>query len=133
MVTYVSRIGFITTNKVLAQSLSSALKDRAGSSFEPFLLLSPGQAELDTQVLQIDVALVDVMDRATGETALPLCKTIRESVPSCRILLLLSQRDKDCKSMVIAAVRENIADDFVFYDASLDYLIAKLSAFCPDS
>ena len=124
-----NKIGFITTNKVLAQSLSSAIKARHDLGFESYLLLNPNQAVLDAEVLKIDIALVDVLNNADCDAILSLCKALRQNVPACRVFILISQEDKSGKSMAIKAVQGKIADDFVFSDASLEYLFAKLSAF----
>lgn len=124
-------IGLITTNKVLAQSLAAAIKSNADLRFEPFLLLNPHQASLDVEVLKIDAAVVDVIEGASKETEMTLsfCKELRNAVPHCRLLLLVSQGDKAGQKMAIDAIRNQVADDFVFYDTSLAYLFAKLAAF----
>lgn len=125
------KIGFITTNKVLAQSLAAAIRNAPGLGLEPFLLLDPHQAPLDAEVLEIDVAVVDVTGGAAKETerALAICKQLRGAAPGCRLLLLASQRDKTGRTAAIAAMKNKVADDFVFYDTSLEYLFAKLAAF----
>lgn len=125
------KIGFITTNKVLAQSLAAAVRNSPALEFEPFLLLNPGQASLDAEVLKIDIAVVDVMDGASKEieTAGSLCEKLRGAVPGCRLLLLVSQDDRTGRKMAIRAMKSKTADDFVFYDTTLEYLFAKLAAF----
>ncbi|MDL2224595.1 hypothetical protein LJC20_00080 [Eubacteriales bacterium OttesenSCG-928-M02] len=125
------RIGFITTNKMLAQSLAAATKNWPQLEFEPFLLLDPGQAILDAVVLKIDIAVVDVIDGTAKETetTLSFCKKLKEAVADCRLLLLVSQDDEVGRNMAIGAIKSNLVDDFVFYDTSLAYLFAKFSAF----
>ncbi|MDL2294829.1 hypothetical protein LJC60_09430 [Ruminococcaceae bacterium OttesenSCG-928-D13] len=125
------KIGFITTNKMLAQSLAAAVKGNPELEFEPFLLLDPQQASLDAEVLKLDVAVVDVIDGAAKETEtlLSFCKRLRMTVPGCRQLLLVSQDDKIGQKMAICAMKSKTVDDFVFYDTSLEYLFAKLAAF----
>jgi len=126
-----TKIGFITTNKVLAQSLLTAIGTRPELEFEPFFLQNPDQAALDVEVLGIDVAVVDVPDGdLRGRAAvLSLCEKLRGASPGCRILLLLPQDAGAGKEMAVSAVKSLAADDFVFYDTSLEYLFAKLSAF----
>lgn len=125
------RIGFITTNKVLAQSLAASMNNNPELGFEPFLLLNPHQTSLDAEVLKIDVAVIDMIDNAKKETGtiLSLCKKLRDAVPTCCLLLFVSQDDRNGRKMAINAMKSKVADDFVFYDTSLDYLFAKLSAF----
>lgn len=125
------KIGFITTNKVLAQSLAAAVKNNPDLRLEPFLLLNYHQATLDAEVLRIDIAVVDVMDVTSKETetALSICKKLRQTVPGCRLFLLVSQDNKKGRKMAVNAIKSRAADDFVFYDTSLEYLFAKLAAF----
>ena len=125
-----TKIGFITTNKLLGQSLSAAINAQPELDFESYLLLNLQQAALDIDVLKIDVAIVDVLDAAAAETktTLELCEKVRRISPNCRILLFLYQDDTLGKQLAVEVVRAQIADDFVFYDTSLEYLFAKLSA-----
>ena len=118
------KIGFVTTNKVLAQSLASAVKSRPGLDFELFLLLNPKQAALDAEILNIETAVVDMADTALEESY----ETLRRAVPDCRLLLLVPQGDKDRRKAAVRAIKSKNADDFVFCDTSLDYLFAKLAA-----
>jgi len=118
------KIGFITTNKVLAQSLAAAAKGRPDLEFEPYLLLNPRQAALDVDVLRLDAAIVDVADGIPVEEAEAFCRGLRGTA-GCRLLLLVP---KAARRMAIRAVKNNAADDFVFYDTSLDYLFTKLAA-----
>ena len=56
------KVALITTNKILAQSLSVVAKSMPDLNFELLLLLNSQQALLDAEVFEIDVALIDVMD-----------------------------------------------------------------------
>jgi hypothetical protein len=118
------KIGFVTTNKVLAQSLAITSRSRRDWAFEPYLLLDPGQAVLDAQVLKLDAAVVDVADAALE--AIP--ETMRRAAPGCRLLLLVPQGNQTGRKEAIRAVQSGFADDFVFCDTSLEYLFAKLAA-----
>lgn len=124
------KIALITTNKILAQSLDLAVKARPGLECEFFLLLDSKQALLDAEVLEVDVALIDI--RACGceeqEAGLPFLGKMHKKLPNCNLLLLLSQEDKMSRNIAIQAKREQIIDDFVFYDTSLKYLFAKLAS-----
>ena len=125
------KIGFISSNKVLVQSLFEAIKSRPELKFETFQLFKLNQVVIDAQVLEIDVAIIDIIDGTSSETAslLVSCRQMRSAVPDCHILFLLSQEDQEGKNVAISAVKEGMVDDFVFYDTSLQYLFAKMSAF----
>jgi len=124
-------IGIITTSRIFAQSFSLIVKERPELEFKLFLLLDPNQALLDAEIIKIDAAVIDITNNASKnfENMLRFCEELRKNIPGCHILLLVSQEDRgDCK-MVIEAVKNKTADDYVFYDASLEYLLAKLAAF----
>ncbi|HZK44593.1 MAG TPA: hypothetical protein VFC73_09970 [Syntrophomonadaceae bacterium] len=125
------KVALITTNKILAQSLAVAIKAMPDLGFEPFLLLNSNQALLDAEILEIDVALIDVMDKGTEqkETLLSFCAALHKRLPVCHLLLLVSQDDLVRREIATEAKKNGIVDDFVFYDASLKYLFAKLAAF----
>ncbi|MCL2107462.1 MAG: hypothetical protein FWH26_10465 [Oscillospiraceae bacterium] len=117
------KIGLVTTNKVFAQSLAAAIKGRPDWGIEPYLLLNPRQAALDAEVLRLDAAVVDMADAAPNETE-AFCRTLRQT-GNCQLLLLVPEAGR---KTAISAVQSKAADDFVFYDTSLDYLFAKLAA-----
>lgn len=127
------KVAIITRNKILAESLQSAIKSMNNLDFELALLLNPGQALLDAEILEIDVALIDIgfMDKGTKdkETALSFCENLHNRLPICQVLLLVSQDDKVNRIMAIEAKKKKIIDDYVFYDTSLKYLLAKLASF----
>jgi len=124
----VKNIGFITTNKVLAQSLAILIKSNPDLELEPFLMLNLGQAALDAEIMGIDIAVVEVIaGMSNGDGAIwTLCNTLRRTVPNCQILLLVQQDDPALQDKVLEAIKNKSVDDFVFCDSSLDYLLAKL-------
>ena len=46
-----------------------------------------------------------------------------------RILLLVRPERAVVRTVAVEAKNAGLADDFVFYDSSLSYLLAKLAAF----
>lgn len=125
------KIALITRNKILAESLAISIEAMADLNFEFFLFLNFQQALLDAEIFEIDIALIDVMcnDIKEKESSLSLCKKLNQSLANCHILLLVSQEDMINRKMAAEAKEEGVIDDFVFYDASLKYLLAKLAAF----
>ena len=65
-----------------------------------------------------------------GETGaaycLTLCALLREEAPACKLLLLCSERNHADIRMAVAAKLDKTIDDFVFYDAGMEYLCSKL-------
>lgn len=125
------KIALISSNKILAQSLSVVAKSMPDLNFELLLLLNSQQALLDAEVFEIDVALIDVMDGdiKEKEKAISFCEKVKKSLPDCRILLLISQDDLASRENATNAKKKQIIEDFVFYDSSLKYLFSKLAAF----
>ena len=124
------KIGFITNNKIFAQSLVASIAKLPDMEFELYLLLNIHQAVLDAEVLSIDVAVVDMVAELSEHTleVEQICENLRHAVPGCRILLLVPQDDTHSRGAALRAVKNKIADDYVFNDLSLAYLLAKLSA-----
>jgi len=124
------KIGFVTRNKVLAQSLSALIKNTPGLGFDPYVLLNHQQAALDAEVLKIDVAVVEMTAGTQDETEmiLFLCEQLRGAAPACRILLLVPQDNKEGRGTAMTVIKRKLADDYVFFDVSLSYLLAKLEA-----
>ena len=124
------KIGFITKNRVLAQSLASLIKGNLDLPFEPFVIQNINQAVMDAEILEINVAVIEMPTGTPEETdkILELCKQLRITAPVCQILLLVPQGNKDGRDLAMSAVNSNIVNDYVFLDTSLDYLLAKLLA-----
>lgn len=59
---------------------------------------------------------------------LSLCAQLRKVTPHCHLMLMCSEGQMEAVHRAIEAKRKGEIDDFVFYDASLDYLIASLQA-----
>lgn len=129
------RIAFITTNKILAQSLEATVEAMVTIQFEFFSLFNFHQVLLDVEILEIDVALIDMglfdaegLSGQDKESLFTLCEKIYKKLPNCRLLLLLSQENQGNRAIASEAKKKQVVDDFVFYDASLKYLLAKLTS-----
>lgn len=118
------KVGFITKNKVLVQSFATAVKAKEEADFQLIPMLGYKQAALDAEVLGADIAIVDG-NHEIG-TALYLCGQLRTAVPGCKLLFLVGQQSRADSEIAVAAKRIGRIDDFLFYDSSLEYLIAKL-------
>jgi hypothetical protein len=125
------KIGLITTNKVLAQSLAASVKSNPDLRLEPFLLLNPHQATMDAEVVGVHIAVIDVVEVTSKEIerALSICKQLRQRIPDCRLLLLVSQDNEEGHKMALDAIKDKIVDDFALYGASLKCFHAKLADF----
>ena len=59
---------------------------------------------------------------------LALCTWLREVTPYCRLMLMCPEGQTEAVHQAVEAKRKGFIDDFVFYDASLDYLSAILQS-----
>jgi len=126
----VKKIGFITKNKILAQSLASLIKSNRDLPLEPYVIKNLEQAAIDVEVFKIDIAVIEMGEEATEEagTIISLCNELRKTSPGCLILLLVPQDIKRSRDEALKAVKTKTVDDYLFLDTSLDYLLAKLLA-----
>jgi len=124
------RIGFISKNKVFAQSLASSIKNNLDLIFVPYVLQNIEQAVLDIGILEIDIAVVEMISEVPKKqnNILSLCSELKQTVPDCKILILVPQENESCCDIAIKAVSTKVIDDYVYLDTSLDYLFAKLLA-----
>ncbi len=75
-----------------------------------------------------NAALIEVAEDGEFDMlyCLALCGRLQEETPECKPLLLCPEEDKAGVTRAANARKEGIIEDFVFYDASADYLISKL-------
>lgn len=59
---------------------------------------------------------------------LTLCGWLREVTPYCRLMLMCPERQRKAVRYAIEAKQRKAIDDFVFYDVSMDYLVASLQS-----
>ena len=62
------------------------------------------------------------------EQAVKICQSLRQDQRSTKILLLVRPEQAVVRKLAVDAKNAGMADDFVFYDSSLTYLLAKLEA-----
>jgi hypothetical protein len=84
-------------------------------------------------ILKPIVALVEVPERYGDpvQDAFNVYDEIKEECPDCQILLMCSEQDKISVAACVEAKQKGRIDDFVFYNASVQYLTAKLEAMLP--
>ena len=77
-----------------------------------------------------DVALVEVPERNGTPVlnALVTCDLIKDARPECKIMLMCPEANKEGVGECIKAKREKRIDDFLFYDATPEFLAAALES-----
>ena len=120
------RILLVMKRKPVAQSLVERLGEEtdvrccAGFDYEEAVDMA---AEVDANVVLVEVSESDLYN---VEYCLKLCRRIRKQLEHCKFLLLCPEQNSDSVMESINAKATGRIDDFAFYEASADYLIAKL-------
>lgn len=116
----------VMKRKALAQGLMRKLQDNS----ELLLVHEPGYASADLafRTLKARVTLIEVAESGECDVlyCLDLCARLRKETPGCKLLLMCPEQDKLCIEKAVQAKQEGDIDDFIFYDASIDYLASKL-------
>jgi len=115
--------------KAIAQSLAQKLRDAPDLRlvFEP----SHSHARAAVRAHGACAALVEVAESGGSHgvsDCLELCARLREEAPQCKLLLMCPEQDNEAVARAVEAKRAGRIDDFVFYDASMDYVASKLLA-----
>ena len=119
---------FISSNKMLGQGLSAAFQSKPELDFLWTAQLNYPQAIVGIDIFLADVVILDIADQADMEQAVDICRSIRQNEQDIKILLLVRQEQAVVCKVAVDAKNTDLADDFVFYDSSLPYLLAKLAA-----
>jgi len=119
-------IVLIMQRKLIAQRLTQKL---CGNP-DLHLVCDPDYAHADDviQSHEAKAALIEATEEGAYGTSycLTLCAWLKELLPACKLLLMCPEHDKAGVTKAMEAKREGRIYDFVFYDASIDYLASKL-------
>lgn len=120
---------FISSNKMLGQGLSASFQSKPELDFLWAAQLNYPQAVVGIDIFHADVVILDIADQADMEQAVDICRSIRQNEQDIKILFLVRPEQAVVRKVAVEAKNVGLADDFVFYDSSLTYLLAKLAAF----
>ncbi len=119
---------FVSSNKILGQGLSAAILSKPEFDFRWEAQLQYSQAIVGADVFHADVVLLDVADQVDMRRALEICQSLRQNSQTTKILLLVRPEQAAVRAQAVDAKNAGQVDNFVFYDSSLSYLLAKLAA-----
>ena len=119
---------FVSSNKILGQGLSAAILSKPEFDFRWEAQLQYSQAIVGADVFHADVVLLDVADQVDMKRALEICQSLRQNSQTTKILLLVRPEQAAVRTQAVDAKNAGQVDNFVFYDSSLSYLLAKLAA-----
>ena len=114
---------------MLGQGLSSAIQAKPELEVQWAGQLPYPQAIVGVEIYHANVVILDIVDQADMDQAVGICQPLRQVEQDLKILLLVRPEQSAVCSRVIDAKNAGLIDDFVFYDSSLAYLLAKLAAF----
>lgn len=119
---------FVSSNKILGQGLSAAILSKPEFDFRWEAQLQYSQAIVGADVFHADVVLLDVADQVDMKRALEICQSLRQNSQTTKILLLVRPEQAAVRTQAVDEKNAGQVDNFVFYDSSLSYLLAKLAA-----
>ena len=119
---------FISSNKMLGQGLSVAIQSKPEIDFLWTTQLTYSQAVVGIDIFHADVVILDIVDQEAMEHAVRICRSIWQDEQNVKILLLVRPEQAVVRKVAVDTKNSGMADDFVFYDSSLIYLLAKLEA-----
>ncbi len=119
---------FISSNKMLGQGLSAVIQARTDLDFLWMAQLNYPQAVIGAGIFHADVVILDIVDQADMRQAVEICQSLRQDEQGVKISLLVRPEQAVVRKVAVDAKNAGLADDFVFYDSSLTYLLAKLKA-----
>ena len=112
----------------LAQGLMTKVQNDHGFQ----LCYEPDYANADVAIRRhlAAGALLEVTEDGEYDMdfCLALCTWLREATPDCHLMLMCPENQQETVNRAIAAKKQKLIDDFVFYDVSLDYLAASLQS-----
>ena len=110
----------------VAQGLVNMLKGDSGVSV--YIENDYSKAADAVRSHRADAALIEITESARYDDSycLALCSRLRKTAPGCRLVLLCPEKDEAYIAAVVKARQNDEIDDFIFYDASLDYMASKL-------
>ena len=126
-----SSVLLVLCRRILAGLLVESIRKRTG--MEAYELVEFDRAKDMSMLYKPKLALVEVPERNGSPTldALTVCKEIKEASPGCKVILICPENDEDSVKASLNAIRGGEIDDFLFYDLSVDYLVAKIESLLP--
>ena len=121
-----SAIVLIMWRRAIAESLLSKLNTE---SVLP-LCYEPDYTQADTCVKKNNakVALIEAAETGAHDVSkcLEICAALRKEAEGCKLILMCPDQDEEAVAQTVNAMQEGQIDDFVFYEASFDYLSSKI-------
>jgi hypothetical protein len=76
--------------------------------------------------VRANTVLIEIAETGKYDAGYCLSLCVRVRAPGRKLFLLCPEQDETSVSAVIRAKRQGLIEDFMFYSASVDYLVSKL-------
>ena len=94
------------------------------------LCYEPDYTKADTCVKNNNakVALIEAAETGAHDVSkcLEICAALRKDAVDCKLILMCPDQDEEAVAQTVNAMQAGQIDDFVFYEASFDYLSSKI-------
>ncbi len=122
-------IALIMRRKPLAEGISRALLDE-NPALKTCIITNYQQADAYISSHNPATVVVEIAEPGTKDAqfSLDLSGRVKVLAPDCKLLLIFPEADQANLKQVIDRKKGGQIDDFVSYDTSLAYLVAKILA-----
>ena len=121
-----SAIVLVMWRRAIAESLSIKL----GTDPVMRLCYEPDYSKAGISVINNNakVALIEAAETGAHDVlqCLDICTVLRNEAENCKLILMCPDQDEEAVAQTVNAMQEGKIDDFVFYEASIDYLSSKI-------
>lgn len=124
------RVLLIMQRKILSDSLIEYAKSKA--LFDMQAEQSYATAALTAEAYVPAIVMLEIPESGpwkSAEKCLTICDMMKRQSASCKCIILCPEGNSDSCAAVITAKIENRIDDFLYYEASINYLFSKLESF----
>ena len=114
--------------------MADAMKQSLSGQFQMFVSKEYKNIVAAVLTFTPDITLVEIpeSDAMHPEKYLQMCVEVRKEAPNCKLLLMCPEHNSESIKAVVDAMRSGKIDDYVFYDASMEYLKSKLEVLSAD-
>jgi hypothetical protein len=119
----------LTQRQPVAQDLLRKMRGAAG--IDIIYEIDYEKAEADILPGIVGVALVEIAESGRYDTdyCLTLCERLRLAAPECKLLLMCPEKSEVAVTAAMTARLDGRVGDFLFCDATIDFIEAKIMSF----
>ena len=122
------KIAIVMKRKPLAEGISMALQKYRADGIKSCIINDYELTHAYFESIMPDAALIEISEsgKYDAQYCIELCRTAAMDFPETKLILMCPDNDEKSIAAAIEAKKNDVISDFVFYDASMEYLVAKL-------